>query len=96
MINHEYNRPSVTGPPCNYATLQSYNQNYFGLGRVVTPQLAAARSMEVVLPTYGGVGYNALTLDRAPSCNGYYNMSTSYPNYPNACGKFNASLCRGG
>ncbi len=95
-MHQEYSRPTVAGPSCNYATLQNYNQNVFGLGRVITPQLAASRAMEVVLPSYGGVGYNALTLDRAPSCNGYYNLSNSYPNYPNACGKFNSSLCRSG
>ncbi len=92
--HHEYNRPSVAGPGCSYATLQSYNQNYFGRGRVTVPQLSQARSAEIVIPSYGGVAYqNVSGAGRVPSCNGFYDVSSAYPNYPGGCSVFSSNLC---
>ena len=98
MNNHEYTGPSVKGPGCNYASLYSYNQNYFGRGRVTIPQAASNRSSEVVVvPSYGGVGYNSLNTNignqKVPSCNGFYNLTSAYPNFPSACNAFSSRLC---
>lgn len=95
---HEYSKPSVSGSGCNYANLYGYNQNYFGRGHVTTPQISGSRSSEiVVVPAYGGVGYNALTTNLAngkmPSCNGFYSLKSAYGQYPNACGAFSSRLC---
>ena len=96
----EYSRPSVSGPGCNYANLQGYNQNYFGRGRVTIPQISQSRSAQVVVvPSYGGTGYGALNnglvqgQGRVPNCNGYYGLNNAYPNFPNACGAFSSKLC---
>ena len=96
--SREYNKPSVSGAGCNYANLQSYNQNYFGRGHVTTPQISSSRSAEiVVVPSYGGVGNNALTTNLAngktPSCNSFYTLNSAYPSYPGTCGAFSSNLC---
>jgi len=91
---NEYQRSSVTSNGCAYATLNSYNHNYFGRGRVGAPVLSQISSPEVVVvPAFGGPGYNTLEQAPVPSCNGYYDIDTAYPSYPNACGQFSSQLC---
>ena len=99
MKNHqEYTGPSVKSNGCNYASLYSYNQNYFGRGRVTVPQAAGSRSAEiVVVPSYGGMGYNSLNTNignqKIPSCSGFNNLTTAYPSFPSGCGAFSSRLC---
>jgi hypothetical protein len=104
---HEYSKPSVTSSGCSYATLDAYNQNYFGRGRAGPPMRAQTNSPEVVIvPSFGGMGYANLTNNTAPncggrqmsnsaapSCNGYFDISNAYPNYANTCGRFTSNLC---
>lgn len=91
--SYEYTAPSVQSGGCAYATLDSYNQNFFNRGQVGAPVPSQARSSEIIIvPSYGGVGYNALQNTRRPSCGGYYGMNNAYPNYP-ACGQFSSNLC---
>ena len=94
-IYGEYNRPTVTSSGCSYATLDSYNQNYFGRGAVGAPTLAQTRSAEViVIPSYGSIGYNVLQpSNQQPSCSGYNSMMSAYPNFPDTCGQFSSQLC---
>lgn len=88
----EYSRPAVGANGCAYARLDNYNQNYFGVNSSA-PALSQVRSNEiVVVPSYGGFGYQTLTLNRSPSCSGYYNVSNAYPSYPNMCGQITNSL----
>lgn len=90
----EYSRPTVTSGGCSYSTLSSYNQNYFGRGKVGAPTLSQTRSQEVVvIPSFGGPGYKALSNTKVPTCSGYYDIDSAYPSYPNACGKFSSRLC---
>ena len=93
----EYTKPSVSGPGCSYATLHSYNQNYFGRGggAVGPASISQTRSLEtVVVPSYGGIGYNTLSYtQRNPSCSGYHKTRNAYPSYPNACGQFTSQQC---
>ena len=92
-IQYEYTRPSVTSNGCAYATLDNYNQNYFGKGLVGAPRLAQTRSNSiVVVPSYGGLGYQSLMVQKTPTCSGYYSVNNAYPSYPNACGNFTSSL----
>ena len=93
--HHEYSRPSVTSNGCSYSTLSSYNANYSGRGPIVgAPTMSRARSNEiVVVPSYGGPGYQNLTQQRNSTCTGYYPVSSAYPAYPNACGQFSSRLC---
>ncbi len=90
--HHEYNRPAVAGPGCNYATLQSYNQNYFGRGAVVVPQMSQSRSAEIVIPSYGGSSLSTFNV-KTPSCNGFYDISSAYPNGTQGCSSFSNNLC---
>ena len=97
MNNHEYSGPSVKGSGCSYATLNSYNQNYFGRngGAVGSAVASQTKSLEtVVVPSYGGVGYNSLAYtQQEPQCGGYYNVRNAYPNFANGCGRFSSRQC---
>ena len=93
---YEYTRPTVSSNGCAYATLDSYNQNYWGRAGIVGPPvMSQGQSMEtVVIPSYGGIGYNTLAYNQNNlSCSGYYNVKSAYPSYPNACGRFSAQQC---
>lgn len=98
---YEYSRSSVGGRGCQYSNLTNYSQNYFGRGRVMLPQLSSARSNQVVVvPSFGGPGYNALQTNTGqcfgggvPSCTGFYSLKSAYPNFPNTCGAFSSRLC---
>ena len=91
---HEYERPSVTSNGCAYATLQSYNQGYYGRS-IMAPVPATTRSMEFVIPSFGSNGYTSLSGGgcQGPSCSGFAEISRAYPNYPNNCNKFTSRLC---
>jgi len=90
----EYTRPSVTANGCSYSTLSSYNQNYFGRGYIGAPNPAQTTSHQImVVPSYGAPGYRSLTVQKIPSCSGYYSVNNAYPSYPNACGVFSSNLC---
>lgn len=90
----EYTKPTVTSGGCSYSTLDNYNQNYFGRGAVSAPTLSQSRSNQIiVVPSYGGMGYNTLQNTRQPTCSGFYKVKNAYPRYPNACGAFSSNLC---
>jgi len=91
---NEYSKPSVSGPNCAYASLQDYNQNYFGRGGAGAPQRASAASNEViVLPSFGGKGYK-LGSSQGTSCTGFQSLKGAYPNYATGnCGAYASNLC---
>lgn len=93
----EYSKPTVSGAGCSYSTLHGYNQNYFGRGggAVGAPVASQTRSLQnVIVPSYGGVGYNTLTYNQKnPSCAGYHSQKHAYPSYPNSCGQFSSGQC---
>lgn len=96
MSYNEFSKPSVGSNGCAYATLNSYNHNYFGRGIATAnaaPRASQARSNEVVvIPSYGGPGYQQFS-QKNPSCSGYNDLDQAYPNYPSSCGLFSSSLC---
>lgn len=103
-IYNEYSRPSVTASSCAYAQLDNYSQNYQARGLVGAPVQASSRSNQiVVVPSYGGVGYDnagyglgysTLSGPRRSSCSGYQSMVNAYPSFTNnACGRYYSSLC---
>lgn len=88
----EYSGIAV-GNGCAYATLNSYNQNYFGRGGTGSPVISQTRSLQtVVIPSYGGLSYSNMS-SRVPSCNGYMTLKSSYPNFPNSCSQFSSRMC---
>lgn len=90
----EYSKPTVSAGGCSYSTLNAYNQNYFGRSASGAPVMSQTRSNEVVVvPSFGGPGYNLGQSMKRPSCSGYHNIKGAYPNYPNACGLFSSNLC---
>jgi hypothetical protein len=90
---NEYSRPSVASSGCAYATLDSYNQNYFGRGAVGAPRISQTASNQVVVvPAYGGPGYSMSQQEKIPSCSGYQDINNAYPNYP-ACNQFSSNMC---
>ncbi len=72
----------------DYATLSGYNRHpsAFVAGPPV-PSQTAVQSV-VIVPTYGGSGYNTLQNNLSPSqltsC-GYFNVNNAYPSYGNNC-----------
>jgi hypothetical protein len=88
---YEYNKSTVSGNGCSYNNLNGYNRNYFGRGSA--PIVSQAMSSNVlVIPSYGSSGFD-VAQRRPPSCSGYYNINSAYPNYPNTCGSFSSSMC---
>ena len=74
----------------NYATLGYYNSN-----SSVAP-IAAPRVSTVVVPAYGGVGYDSLThgVQQQGGCDNYFSIGNAYPGYPGGCNKFTTRLCK--
>lgn len=72
----------------DYSTLSGYNRppGMFVAGPPV-PSQSAVQSV-VVVPTYGGSGYNTLQHNLSYpqlSTNGYFNVNNAYPSYGNNC-----------
>lgn len=55
------------------------------------PVPSQALSANVIVPAFGGIGYNSPRMS-TPSCTGYYTITTGYPNFPDTCGAFTSSL----
>ena len=91
----EYASASAGGLPCNYSTMAGYTHQASSAPFVGAPRASSARSNQIVIvPSYGGPGYNTLSQPAASNCcGGYYPVSSAYPNYPNACGHFTSNLC---
>lgn len=65
----EYSRPAVTSNGCSYASLQGYNQAYYGTS-VMAPVPVSAPSMStVVVPSFGAPGYDVLMHSRDNGAN---------------------------
>lgn len=88
----EYMGASVNAGGCTYASLQNYNQGYYGRS-ILAPVPATTSSMEtVVVPSFGSPGYNVMS-GTGPVCAGYPSIVGAYPNYPAGCSQFTSRLC---
>lgn len=92
----EYSLSTVTGNPCGYATLSSYNLGGCGSG-IMAPVASGVPSMNVqIVPTYSAPGYDWNKHgQKYLSCGNYFNIQSAYPNYSNNCTKFTTRLCGG-
>jgi len=82
---------------CNgdYATLSGYNSgpSQFAAGPPVPSQNAVQAT--VIVPGYGGVGYNVLQNSLSfnqLSSSGYFNVTNAYPSYGNNCQAYTTAL----
>jgi hypothetical protein len=92
----EYSGAIIGSNGCSYAKLGRYNQNYFGSSQsaMMSSNFKQDMQKQVVVPSYGGFAYTALSNGaRTPSCSGYSNITGAYPAYPNRCGNFSARTC---
>lgn len=75
MYGREYSKPSIASSGCSYARLGGYK----GIPNLIpdTQQAMTRPADVVVVPTYGSVGYSALT-NKQPSCSGYFTVGSAY------------------
>jgi len=93
-LNREYTRPTVSSSSKGYATLNSYSQNYYGPNGLAAPKPSRLQSQQVVIvPAFGGIGYQDVAKQQKSSSTGYYNIHSAYATFPNACGQFSSQLC---
>jgi hypothetical protein len=77
-MSEQYN----SSPSCQYSTLSTYNGTSF-LGN--TPPVPSTTVSGVyIVPSYGSIGYDALT-SGVPSCSGYRNIVTAYGANASTC-----------
>lgn len=98
---YEYDRPSVSAPPCSYSNLCSYN-NSFAMG--VMPPMPSRSVAETVklVPAWGSFGYqntrnpnrpqDAFKLGPQGTCTGYYSVKNAYPQM-GGCSQYTSTLC---
>lgn len=66
--SNEYTAPTVSGGGCQYTTLGTYNQGYYGRG-FMAPVPSTTGSFEVItVPSVQAPGYNALTHNGERGC----------------------------
>jgi len=75
---------SVNAPSCSYASLKNYNASHGTMGH---PQVPPTNVNGVyIVPDYAPIGYNSLSHNAAPSCAGYFDISSAYGHYDNKNG----------
>lgn len=89
-MSNEYSGTG-NGSGCNYPNLNNYNAGYsMGVGK------PPAQNGAYVVPTWGGMSYDALT-GKNPSCSGYGNINSAYGSGAATCQtSYTTSLCNGG
>jgi hypothetical protein len=84
---------SVNGPSCSYTNLANYNTS--SKGHMGHPQVSPTTVVGTyIVPEYGAIGYNALTHGDAPTCGGYFDITSAYGKTANNCNtKYMNRLC---
>ena len=94
-MNNEYNSSNSANNPmgCSFNRLGTYTQGYsMGVANVGKPS-----SGSYVVPTWGAMGYDALTLGGAGSCSGYGTIMSAYGANSGQCQtSYTTSKCSGG
>lgn len=74
----EYSGLNPNGTCGSYPTLANYNSGYngYGGGMAPVPTTTQVANANIIVPNYGGIGYNALT--RGSGCGGYLNRTQAY------------------
>jgi hypothetical protein len=89
----EFHGSAVGAEGCAYARLGAYNNNYFGRSVIGAPVISQTRSNEIiVVPSFGGPGYNNLVASKNPNCSGYSKLKNAYP-ISGGCGVYTSRMC---
>ena len=94
VYNSEYTQSSVSSSGCNYARLGCY----YGPRSTMPPIRRGTTSGVMIVPTYGAIGYNALTHGVPDSCGGHFNITNAYGANAGSCSTKNLytkRLCGG-
>ena len=75
---------TVNGASCSYTNLANYNASSPGtLGQPSVPPTTVTGYQ--IIPQYSTIGYDALTHNAAPSCSGYFNVTSAYGDNAGNC-----------
>lgn len=88
----EYSKPTVASSKCAYASLGCY----YGPNSTMPALRPGTTSGAMVVPTYGAIGYNALTHGVAPGCGTYFNITDAYGADASSCSTSYATRLCGG
>ncbi len=81
---------SCNDKSCQYNTLGCYYSNNSTMP-VLRPGTVSGA---MVVPSYGAIGYNALTHGSVPSCGGHFNITNAYGQNSDACNtQYSTRLC---
>jgi len=90
-VSSEYVNYSSGSSACSYAPLGQYNGDY-SMG---VPFQGKVTNGSYVVPTWGGISYDALT-NKVPSCSGYFDVNSAYGSDAGNCQTtYRTSLCGG-
>ena len=92
QYNSEYSKPTVASSKCAYANLGCY----YGPNSTMPALKPGTVSGAMVVPTYGAIGYNALTHGVTQSCGGHFNITDAYGANAASCNTSYATRLCGG
>ena len=93
QYNSEYSGNAVASPKCSYNTLCKY----YGPRSTMPIVRGASTSGVMVTPSWGGIGYDALTHGKSGSCQQYFNINDAYGSGAGNCStSYTSRLCGGG
>ena len=93
QYNSEYSGNAVASSKCSYNTLC----NYYGPRSTMPVVRSGSYSGVMVTPTWGGIGYDALTHGTSGSCQQYFNINNAYGSGAGNCStSYTSRLCGGG
>ena len=92
MSYNEYSKPTVASSKCSYSTLGCY----YGSNSTMPALRPGTVSGAMVVPTYGAIGYNALTHGVSQSCGGHFNIADAYGTGASSCSTSYATRLCGG
>jgi hypothetical protein len=88
-VSSDYVNYSAGSSSCSYAPLGQYSGDY-SMG---VPFQGKVTSGAYIVPTWGAIGYDALT-NKVPNCSGYFDVNSAYgSNAGNCQTTYRTSLC---
>jgi hypothetical protein len=89
----EYSGGMVKGAGCDYNNLG----NYLGSNNMMAPAVSGQTKGVYIVPTYGAIGYDALTHGSNGNCGSHFTISDAYGAGAGLCNtSYTTRLCGGG
>lgn len=79
LRSSEYSGLNPNGSACSYVTLGSYNTGMPFGAMAPIPASQVLANTKIIIPSYGGMGYQSLTHGSTSSCGPYFNRTDAYP-----------------